>query len=113
MAKLISKCCVCGRIYKVVTINMQSVGKDEERTSHGYCSIACSEAEQVSLLVWDNELGLLNMDKGSVLGEHLYHRGVLQKHYLEHLAKESVPQEFKDYAKQLGLVIRLYTNKPM
>jgi len=49
MGKLISKCCVCGRIYGV--LSMPSI--DGERYSHGYCSKECMKFTPVQVMVWD------------------------------------------------------------
>lgn len=71
MAKLISKCCVCGTVYAVQTCTMANVGNDEERVSHGLCSQGCVDYSMVQVMHFD-DAGKPLMDRGYMVGERLY-----------------------------------------
>jgi len=75
MCKLISTCCVCGKIMGVTTCVVNGVAAQEERVSHGYCSDDCKRFVPVQLMFWDAILGAVNMDQGQQVGAKFYWKG--------------------------------------
>lgn len=70
MGKLISKCCVCGRVYGSVLVQ-----GDEEKVSHGYCSVICTQAIEHQVMFWDESLNCFNMDRAFEVNGKYYFRG--------------------------------------
>jgi hypothetical protein len=105
MAKLISKCCVCGRIYGVTTCDMNGLGKDEERYSHGFCSKACEKADYVQLAFWNHDMNCVDMTKGKMVEGVLYHAGEKVTHYTTHDRHERISDIIKLDMRTHGTVV--------
>ena len=77
MGKLISKCCVCGRVYGAVS--MSSI--DGEKYSHGYCSKECMKFTPVQVMVWDktNNCRLLDAANMNATGRIFYRENAIDK----------------------------------
>ena len=73
MAKLISMCCVCGTVYCVQKCELEGLGHDEERISHGLCGNGCVDATEVQLMDFDGN-GEATLERGFMVGEKLYYK---------------------------------------
>ena len=75
--KLISQCCVCGKVYAVKKCYCKGVDDNEERVSHGYCSTECMNSTPVEASVWMDNLRMFTIVTGFLVGDKVYHDGKL------------------------------------
>ena len=75
MALLITKCCVCGRIYKTEHVEIKDLGNNDERISHGYCSKDCSQAGVLQAFVMDENLHIFTGERAFTVNSKIYIKG--------------------------------------
>lgn len=79
MCKLISKCCVCGRVYGITTKGQSTTN---EIVSHGYCSNDCTNHTAVQITVWMDKYNMFVFERAYVVNEKMFFNGEFQQAYI-------------------------------
>jgi len=92
MIRITSRCCICGKDYKVLDLDREG----NDLVSHGYCSTCSESSTTVQLLVWDNEYHAYIGECGFLVGKRLYYEQAFVPNYI-HIAGEVCVWDGTDY----------------
>lgn len=100
MNKLISKCCVCGKVYGAQTTSIKGVDDAEESFSHGYCGKDCADATEIEIMDFAAD-GLAILERGFMVGENLYYRMLWVDSFIR-INKDPVMCEMRVWDEEIG-----------
>ena len=102
MSKLVSKCCVCGKVYGVTTTDD---GSDRERFSHGYCGSGCAAFTIVQIMFFDKSIDCFNLEEGQEVGGIYYFHGQEIRRFILRTGDEAIVINYIDTAYNEEVVV--------
>lgn len=94
MAKIVSKCCICGRVYHIRRCKMEGTLVTDRLVSYGICNNDCNLAKEVQVIISDNS-GASRIEYAFIVGKRVFHNGKFIKSFIMVNKQSFVAEHYK------------------